>query len=101
MRGFYEESPSVKKRRLVREKAATNPYGVRVGQVYRSWDPRIRDQADDKVTQYKVLKVGGAFALSDCTLPPRSPGAPARLRWSSIRLDRFSPKNYKLLKEAT
>lgn len=99
MRGFYEESEGAKKRRLAREKATTNPYGVKVGQVYRSWDPRIRDQADDRVTQYKVLRVDGAFALSDCTLPPVTPGAPARSRRSSIRLDRFSSKNYKLLKD--
>ena len=100
MRGFYEESEDVKKRRLAREKAA-NPFAVKVGQVYRAWDPRWRAWPDDKVTQYKVLSVGGAFATLDSTLPPLSPGAPARSRRSSIRLDRFSPKNYKLLKEAT
>jgi hypothetical protein len=99
VRGFYEESPSVRRRRLVREKAEKNDYGVKVGQVYRAWDPRLRKLDDDKVTQYKVIQVGGAFATCDCTLPPVSPGAPARSRRSSIRLDRFGPKNYKLLKD--
>ena len=99
MNGFYEESPHVKKQRLLNEKAAANPYKVGVGQVYRTWDPRERERADDKVTRYKVVKVGGAFATVEGTLAPVSPGAPARVRRSSIRLDRFSPKNYKLLAE--
>ncbi len=100
MNGFYEESPQVRKRRLVREKAAKNPHGVKVGQVYRGWDPRERTKADDQVTQHKVLAVQGPVASVESTLAPVSPGAPARSRRSSIRLDRFSPKNYKLLKDA-
>ncbi len=103
MRGFYEESPAVKKRRLDREKAMekamTNPYNVVIGQVYRTWDPRQRGMADSQVTRYKVVAIGATFATLDCVLPPVSPGAPTRSRRSSIRLDRFGPKNYKLLKD--
>ena len=99
MNGLYEESPQVRKRRLIREKAAKNPHGVKVGQVYRGWDPRERTKADDQVTRYKVLAVQGHVAVVEGTLAPVSPGAPARTRRSSIRLDRFTERNYKLLSE--
>lgn len=93
MRGFYEESPRIKKQRLAADATAKNPYSVKVGQVYRSWDPRTREQADDKVTRYTVATVSGSFAVCDTVLRY------GQKRRASIRLDRFGPKNYKLLKD--
>jgi hypothetical protein len=100
--GHFEASPAFKRKQQQLAKARGNPAGVKVGQVWRSWDPRERSFDNALVSSYTVVGIGrsAAFAVCDVTRPVDPSGvAPPRTRRTSIRLDRFT-KSYKLLKDA-
>ncbi len=96
MRGYYEVSPAAKKRAAVKAKAATNPHGVAVGNVYRRWDPRERLVPDDKTSRYKVIDFtrDSSGAVCEKSGGYSYNGKPLPTTRVTIRLDRFSSRNY-------
>jgi hypothetical protein len=76
------------KKQNAAEYAKTNPFKVKVGQVWRGWDPRERHVSDSEA-RFTIEVLAGAYAYVKTAL-----GAQRR-----IRLDRFRPANYRLLKD--
>ena len=97
MIGYYEKSPAKKKRDKAIQRAQTNPHNVKVGQVWRSWDRRLRNVSDVDVATYVVVGFGrgNAHAVCEVTQPDGS------MRRQTIRLDRFRENStgYKLLRD--